>query len=275
MAKAQMVTVDFTDVKDSTGINPKFQDDGEYLLKITKADVTKSKEGDPMVVFLLQDTNDRSAVYPYYCPLTPKVLWKIRTLFINLGLPVPKTKGKLNIGSTVGKSIGVFLEGEEYNGKMKSVITNTFPADELEPVSSDDSDDDDDFEEEDEDVEEAPKAKAKKRKAPEPVEEDDDEDEDDEEDEPAPVVKKSKAKAKPAPVEDEDDDEDEEEEEAPKVSKRTAARRAAKAAAAKAAEEDEDEDEDDEPAPAPKARKKSKPAPVEEDDDDDLDLDEV
>lgn len=243
MAANQVITVDFSDVKDSSGINPKFQEDGEYLLKITKADITKSKEGDPMVLFLLQDTQDRSAVYPYYCPLTPKVLWKIRTLLINLGLTVPKGKGKINLAPTVGKTIGVFLEGEDYNGKMKSVITNTFPADEMEPVEA--ADDDEDFEEEDEDIEEeeAPKAKAKKRKpAPEPEEDEDDEDE--EEEAPAPV-KTRKSKKAPAPVEEEEeDDEEEEEEEAPKVSKRTAARRAAKAAA-KPAPEDEDDDDDD------------------------------
>lgn len=289
MAKSQFVEVDFSNVKDSTGINPKHKPEGEYLLKVTKAEVTKTKGDDPqpMVVFLLQSIEDRSAVYPYYCPLADASLWKIRTLFINLGLPVPKSKGKLNIGLAVGKEIGVGLEDDEYNGKLKSVITNTFPANELEAVSSE-SDDEDYEDDEDEDEEEAPapKAKAKKKKPAPVVEEDEDDEEDEEEEEEAPAPKARK-KRKPAPVVEEEDEEeeDDEEEEAPVVKKpsaRTLKRRAEKAAAeaaAKAAAEeddDEDEDEDDEPvAPVKKARKKSKPAPVEEDEDDDLDLDDI
>lgn len=249
MAKNQIVNVDFSDVKDSTGINPKHKPEGEYLLKISKAEVTKTKNDEPMVLFLLQATDDRSAVYPYYCPLTPASLWKIRTLFINLGLPVPKSKGKLNVGSTEGREIGVALEDDEYNGKMKSVIVNTFPANELEAVDSesDDEDYEDDVEEEEE--EEAPKAK--KRKAAPVVEEDEDDEEEDEEEEEAPVVKKPSA--------------------------RTLKRRAEKAAAEKAAleaEEDEDDEEEEEEVPVKKTRKK-KPAPVEEDEDDDLDLDDI
>lgn len=265
MAKNQVVNVDFSDVKDSSGINPKHKPEGEYSLKVIKAEVTKTKGDDPqpMVLFLLQATDDRSAVYPYYCPLTTASLWKIRTLFINLGLPVPKAKGKLNVGLTEGREIGVMLEDDEYNGKLKSVIVNTFPVGELEAVDSEGDDEDyeaDEDEEEEEEEAPAPKAKAKKAKAkPSPVEEDDEE---------------------------EDDDEEEEEEEAPPVKKpsaRTLKRRAEKAAAAKAAAEaeEDDEDEEDEEPPAPvKKKSKKKPAPVVEEDedddlDDDLDLDDI
>lgn len=247
-----VINVDFSDVKESSGINPKQQDEGDYLAKIIKVEMTKTKAKDgkapePMALILFQDANMRSAVYPYYCTFGDNMLWKIRNTFIAAGVPVPKSKGKIDLGKLINKEVGITLEDDEYDGKMKSVISAVFHKDELEPTEAEE----DDFEEEEDDeeevVEEAPK---KKRKA-------------------APVVEE----------EDDEEEEDEEEEEAPKVSKRTAARRAAKEAAAAAAEEDEDDEEEEEEAPAPvKKSKKAKAAPVVEEDDeedDDLELDDI
>jgi len=210
MAVKNEVVVDFSDVKESSGINPKHQEEGDYLLRIISADQKKTKDGDPMVLFLLQDVNLRGAVYPYYCPLTPKMLWKIRNLFIAAGQAVPKAKGKLDLNKVTGKEVGVTLADDEYEGRMRSTIDAVFHKDELEPTDDiDDVEDEveDEEIEEDEVEEEAPAPKAKKKAAPAPVEEEDDEeDEEDEEEEPAPAPVKKKAKAKPAPVEEEDDD---------------------------------------------------------------------
>jgi hypothetical protein len=210
-----VINVDFSDVKESSGINPKQQAEGDYLTKIVKAEVTKTKSNDPMVLICFQDANMRSAVYPYYCTLTPNMLWKIRNTFIAAGLPVPKAKGKLDVSRLVGKEVGVTLEDDEYDGKMKSVISAVFHKDELEPTEAEDDDElDADVEEdevEEEEVEEAPAPK--KKKAPvavvEEVEDDEDEEDDEEETviEAAPPVKKRKAKAAPVVEEEEDDDE--------------------------------------------------------------------
>lgn len=216
-----VVTVDFSNVKDSSGINPKHQDEGDYPAKIIKVEMTKTKGKDgkkpePMALILFQDANMRSAVYPYYCTFADNQLWKIRNTFIAAGLPVPKNKAKIDLGKLIGKDVAISLEDDEYDGKMKSVISAVFHRDELEPTE--DAADDDELEEDEDDVEveeeeeeeEAPAPKAKKRKpapAPEP-EEDDEEEEDEEEEEPAPAPKR-KAKAKPAPVvEDDEEDED-------------------------------------------------------------------
>jgi len=250
-----VISVDFSDVKESSGINPKQQAEGDYLARIIKVEMKKTKEkNEPMALILFQDANMRSAVYPYYCTFTDNMLWKIRNAFIAAGVPVPKSKGKIDLGKLINKEVGITLEDDEYDGKMKSVISAVFHKDELEPTEAED----DDFEDEEEDDEEetiidaAPPAKRKKA-APAPVEEEDDE---------------------------EEEDEEEEEPEEPKVSKRTAARRAAKAeaeAAAAAAEDEDDEDEEEEEAPAPVKKRKAKPAPVveDEDDEDDLDLDDI
>lgn len=243
-----VISVDFSDVKESTGINPKHQPEADYGMRIIKVEMKKTKEKqEPMALILFQDLNMRSAVYPYYCTFTDNMLWKIRNVFLAAGQPVPKSKGKIDLGKLINKEVGVTLEDDEYDGKPKSVISAVFHKDELEPT---DAEEDDELEEDDEDEveEEAP---APKKKKPAPVveeEEEDDEEEAEEEEEEAPVVK--------AP------------------SKRTLARRAEKAAA-EAAEEEDDEDEEEEPAPVAKKKRKAAPAPVEEDEDDDLDLDEI
>lgn len=241
-----VINVDFSDVKESSGINPKQQPEGDYLMRIIKVEMKSTKEkNEPMALLLFQDANMRSAVYPYYCTFTDNMLWKIRNAFIAAGVPVPKSKGKIDLGKLINKEVAVTLEDDEYDGKMKSVISAVFHKDELEPVDAEE----DDFVEDDEEEEEEAPAPVKKKKAAAPVVEEDDEEEDDEEEEEAPVVK--------AP------------------SKRTLARRAEKEAAAAAAAEEEDEDDEEEEVVAP-VKKKAKAAPVvEEDDEDDLDLDEI
>lgn len=243
-----VISVDFSDVKESSGINPKQQPEGDYLMRIIKVEMKKTKEkNEPMALILFQDANMRSAVYPYYCTFTDNMLWKIRNAFIAAGLQVPKSKGKINLGQLINKEVGVTLEDDEYDGKMKSVISAVFHKDELEPLDAEE----DDFVDEEEDEEEEVVAPVKKKKA--------------------------------APVVEEEDDEEEEEDEEPVVkapSKRTLARRAEKeAAAAAAAAEEEDDEEEEEEAPAPvKKKAKAKPAPVvedDEDDDEDLDLDDI
>lgn len=217
MAKTStVISVDFSDVKESSGINPRHQPEGDYLLRITDAQVGKSKAGDTMITFLLQDVNMRSATYPYYCVLKDNQLWKLRNLFIAAGLSVPKSKGKLDVAKTVGKEVGVTLVDDEYDGKEKSVIDAVFHKDELEgsTVEAEDDDFEDEEEEvelEDDEEEEAPKkSKAKRQPEPEP-EDDEEEDDEEEEEEPVKPAKKSKAKAKPAPVEEDEDDEDDDE----------------------------------------------------------------
>lgn len=258
-------TLDFSNVKESSGINPKHVESGEYAAKITGVTEVEAKDGVPMWLFTITPDEHRSATYPYYCKLQENQLWKVRNLFISAGLGklvAGKAKSTVDPNKVVGKAIGILLEEDEYEGKMKSVIEAVMPMSDLEDggvdedpeIDVDDEEEEEEVvapkkrkaapvveeEEEDEEEEEeapAPKKRAKKAK-PAPVEE-----EEEEEEEEVPAPKKRKAKA--APVVEEEDEEEDEEEEAPKVSKRTAARRAAKAKAAPAEEEDDELDLDD------------------------------
>lgn len=159
---AKPVQVDFTNVKDGGNFNKKRQPAGDY-----KADIIKvtdvAKKGEKKKSMWLFTITVKSGTYPYYCNyLEENQLWKIRNLFIAAGINVPKKRLQVDPNKVVGRSIGVTLEDDEYDGKAQSNIASTFPTSEL----------DGDEPDEDEQDEKPKKKKGKKSKeaAPEPVE---------------------------------------------------------------------------------------------------------
>ena len=172
-------SLDFTNVRESSGINPVRMEAGDYLATVKGINERESKSsGNPMWEFVI-GLNDRpSAVYAYYCVLSAEQLWKVRNLLIAAGINVPKKKVKVDPTRVVGKTIAITLEDDEYEGKEKSTIAAVFSASELAPdtpqVEVDDDDEDED--EVEVEVEEKPKRKPRAKKAPEPEPVDEDED---------------------------------------------------------------------------------------------------
>jgi hypothetical protein len=125
--------IDFTNVKDVGNFNPRHMPDGDYRAKITQVDDHTSKNGSAPDnwVFTIQLITSSRVTFPYYCGFDPKQAWKIRNLCIAAGIPVPKKKVGLDPTKLVNREIGIALEGEEYEGKMKSVIVGVFPVSEL------------------------------------------------------------------------------------------------------------------------------------------------
>jgi hypothetical protein len=157
------VTLDMTDVKDGGGaFNKKHRTPGDYKGKCTKVEDAKKKDDPSKKMWLFTIEVDTGA-YPFYCTFDEKSLWKIKQLFVACGLPVPKKKVKLDPNKVVGRYLGVTLDDDEYNDKLRSQVASVFPVSELE--GDDDPDDVDDDEDEDDEEEEAPK-KSKKSKAP-------------------------------------------------------------------------------------------------------------
>ena len=222
--KATAAIIDFSNVKERGNFNPKHIEPGDYAATITKVEQTAAKgDGEPMWVFTIVLDEVARASYPHYCKLVDNQFWKIKALCTAAGITVGQRKVKLDPNKLVGKQIGVGMEDDEYEGRLKSVIVDVFPADEVDGAARESEEEDDDLE--DDEVEEEPTPKKRRAKKPEPEPEEDDEEEEDE------------------------DDEDEEEDEEPEPPKR---RRAAKKAPAKKATvskrrrpADDDEDEDD------------------------------
>lgn len=167
MAKASQKTLDFSQVKDRGAFNPQRVEGGDYLAKVVKVeDAESSKDNEFMYVFTIKLSKFSQYSYPYYCKLTESQLWKLRNLLVAGGLNVPKSRTKVDPNRVVGKTIGVTMEDDEHEGKLKSVIAAVFPAAELAaeagPAQDEPEDEDDEADEEPED--EAPKKKDKGKK---------------------------------------------------------------------------------------------------------------
>jgi hypothetical protein len=204
------IKIDFTNVKEPSAYNPKHIEPGEYLGKIKAVIEKKSNDGDPMLVYEVTLDDVPGASYPYYVKINfdteKSQAWKIRQLFMAAGITVPKKALNVNVEKVVGKRVGVEIEEDEYQGRMKGAVRRFILASEVSGPQDTEADEDD------EDEEDAPppprkRAAAKKKVAP-PVEDDED-DEDEEDEEPTPPKRtRTKKKATPPPA---DDDEDEDE----------------------------------------------------------------
>ena len=142
--------VDFTNVKDSSGINPVHMEPGDYLAKIVKVVDAPAKDDTAMWCFILQLNDRASATYPYYCKFQENQLWKLRNLLVAAGKKVPKSAVRVNSESIVGQTVGISLDDDEYEGKMKSVISAVFPASEMVEEGEDSPSDSDDLEDDEE-----------------------------------------------------------------------------------------------------------------------------
>lgn len=123
--------VDMTNVKDQGNFNTKHKAEGDYRAIISKVEDSESKSGNDQWIFTIELVSDRRATYPYYCGFDEKQAWKIRNLCIASGMAVPKKKVMVDPNKLIGKEIGISLEDDEYEGKMRSRISATFPASEV------------------------------------------------------------------------------------------------------------------------------------------------
>ena len=136
------ITLDFTNVKDPSNLNPQRLPEGDYVATIINVEML-SKDGVPMPRFDIQINDHPRAVYPYYCKLQPNQLWKIRNLLLAVGKQVPKKAIKVDLSKLTGSKLGVELSDDEYEGRLKSQISAVFPAETIaetpEPVETETS----------------------------------------------------------------------------------------------------------------------------------------
>lgn len=169
--------VDMTNVRDRSGLNPVHQEPGDYkgVIKDLESGVAKNS-GNKTLTFSVGDADRPSAVYRYNCTFTENSLWKLRNIVVAAGVALPKKRIKLTatmLNKLIGKEIGMTLEDDEYEGRMRSQIVNVFPVGDL-PEDSDDTADEDDVDEKPAAKKSGSATKAKKGKKTE-VEEDLDE----------------------------------------------------------------------------------------------------
>lgn len=221
--KAAAKIIDFGNVKERGQFNPRHVEEGEYFGKFTKVEQTEAKDGEDMWVFTFVAEEIPRATYPYYCKLQENQYFKIKQLAAGVGINVGAKKLKVDPNKLINKRCAVFLEDDEYEGRLKSVISEVLHVSEVTgPVTGESDDDDLEDDEIEEEIEEKPRKK-KRRPEPEPEEDEEDEDDEDEEDEePEPPRRRKAAKKAPAKkasakkrrvVEEDEDDEELEDDE--------------------------------------------------------------
>lgn len=122
------ITVDFTNVKESSGINTSRIPAGDYIATITGCNAG-TKDGVPLWRFDITPDERKASCFPYYLKIQENQLWKLRGFLVALGVNVPKGKLKIDPNKLVGKAIGIEVEDDEWEGKERSTIVAVFKAD--------------------------------------------------------------------------------------------------------------------------------------------------
>jgi len=114
--------------------------------------------------------------------ITPKSLWRVRSMLEALGITVPKKVVNLPIKKIIGKELGLtVIDDEPYNGRIKSKIGDFVDLETLADLY-DDEDEDEDFDEDDVDDDDDDDEDSDEDEDEDDEDEDEDEDEDDEDD---------------------------------------------------------------------------------------------
>ena len=161
------VVIDFTK-DESEGGRRRFPE-ADYHVKFVGHKTGRSKEKDTpyvRVTLLILDGKYKGEKVTDDLYLTPKSLWRIRSFLEAMGVSVPKKKVNINFGKYKDKELGITLGDDEYNGRIRSRVTDYLDLDTLRGADEDDEDFDEDDVEDEEDEDE----------------DDEDEDEDDEDD---------------------------------------------------------------------------------------------
>lgn len=141
-ASLDSAILDFSKVKDGGMHNPTHMEPGDYLGVISNVTAGESNSGNAQWVYTIALASNKRATYGYYCVLDEKSLWKLRNIFVAAGVSVPKSRVRVDPKKIVGRQIGIVLEDDEYEGRVRSKITQVMPKEELEQSVPDVTDED-------------------------------------------------------------------------------------------------------------------------------------
>jgi hypothetical protein len=183
VAKTKEVVIPMDKEEESSGGSRFRVPDGDYRAKILGAKyITSSQKGTPglEVHYVIADGKHKGKKFNDTCYLTPKALWRVRSLLEALGISVPKKAFKLDVTELKGKELGVTFteEEDEYEKQGKTVkvirsnVSDFLDLDQLTTGGVDDDEDEDegldddeelDDEEEDDDLDSLDRSELKVR----------------------------------------------------------------------------------------------------------------
>lgn len=168
---SDVVTIDFRREVEGGGAGVRIPEN-DYAAKIVKAKFERSAEKDTpgiRITFKITEGKYSGKKVPDSLWITPRSLWRIRSLLEALGVEVPKSILKLPLKPLVGKDLGITVTDDEpYNGRIKSRVSDFLDLETLNDEVEDEEEEEEDEEEGEEEIEDS---------------EDDDEDEEEDEEE--------------------------------------------------------------------------------------------
>lgn len=117
------IILDMTNVE--SGGSRRFPE-GDYVVEITKVEKGTSQYGNSqlIVTYTITEGKFEGKTIKDYMQLTEKSLWRVGNLLDAVGIKWSKKKFKLPSDDLLGKELGVTLTDDEYNGKIKSKISD-------------------------------------------------------------------------------------------------------------------------------------------------------
>jgi hypothetical protein len=166
----KVIPIDFT--KAEGGGGAKRYKEGDYVVTFVKHEFGRSKNADTPYVEVgleFKDGKYKGQVWSGQGTrlyLSDASVWRVRSFLEAMGVTVPKKKANVDFSKYYGKDVGItIVDGEPYNGRIKSEIADFVEPDALGDEDEEDFDEDEEEEDTDDDEEE---------------DEDEDDDEDDE-----------------------------------------------------------------------------------------------
>lgn len=164
-SKSKSMRIDFSDVPKERRQRFRHIEEGEYLAKIVshkKKWKDNDKSNAPYIAWTIQITDGKYKGTPFIenTSLKKDALFNLRNLIFAATDGKKNVAGKavqFNPDSLVGVKIGIIVEDEEWDNKMRSKIADVRPLSEMEDEdeeeATEDEDEDEDEEDEDEETE--------------------------------------------------------------------------------------------------------------------------
>lgn len=120
-----VLNVDFTGITSGGNYNIP---EGDYVAEVTEVEQKLSKQQKPFIAFTLTLRGDQEGKKLFHnCSLQPQALFNLRRTLEALGYEVPNGPMYLNLTELQGLYLGVHVENEEYQGKVRPRVTDVFP----------------------------------------------------------------------------------------------------------------------------------------------------
>ena len=186
-SNSDVVTIDFRKEVDGGGAGVRLPEN-DYAVKIVKAKFGRSAEKDTpgiTVTFKITEGKYKGKKITDSLWITPRSLWRVRSLLESLGVEVPKSILKLPLKPLVGKELGITVTDDEpYQGRIKSRVSDFIDLETLNDEVEDEEEEDEDEEEDEEESEDNDTDEEEEEEDEEEEDEDgEEEDEDGDEDE--------------------------------------------------------------------------------------------